>query len=217
MSRKPDTTIIGKTFNNLKVLELTDQRSSQNRVLYKCQCLLCGNERLVPRAELVRGDVKDCGCSRHSPKVSLVGQLFGSLYVEDTVVVNRKLKYRCRCNLCGRETIVSPQDLKRGKSKTCGNHNKGETACLKKTFVAGTAPCKLIDTEKTRSTNTSGVTGVYYDKRRDKWVAEIMFKKEKYFLGRFDDKQEAIDARKKAEEQIFGAFLAWYEDYKGRV
>lgn len=214
MPRKPDTTIIGKTFNNLKVIELTDQKGHQNRPLYKCQCLLCGNERLVIRGDIVRGDIKDCGCSRHKPKNNLVGKMFGELYVEDTKIINNQLKYLCRCNLCGRETLVLPQALKEGRTKTCGNHNKDETAYIKKTYVAGTAPCKLINTDKTRSTNTSGVTGVSYDKSRNKWAAEIMFKKKKYYLGRFENKDDAVIARKQAEKEIFGEFLKWYEEYK---
>ncbi|MDE6148536.1 MAG: hypothetical protein K2F81_00355, partial [Ruminococcus sp.] len=32
-------------------------------------------------------------------------------------------------------------------------------------------------------TNTSGVTGVYYDKRRNKWAANITFNGRKIFLG----------------------------------
>ena len=207
MPRKPDTTIIGKTFNNIKVLELSDQKGHQNRALYKCQCLLCGNERLAERGEIVRGDIKDCGCSRHKPKNNLVGRTFGELYVEDTRVVNNKLKYLCRCNLCGREILVFPQALVKGANKTCGNHNKGETAYIKKTYIAGTAPCKLINTDKLRATNTSGITGVCYDKSRKKWVAEIMFRKKKYYLGRFDNIEDAITARKKLKMKYLVVFL----------
>lgn len=215
--RKPDTTIIGKVYNNLKILDISTQRNKQNRTLYKCQCLLCGNERLATKSDIIRGDVKDCGCSRHKPKVSLVNQTFGDLYVESTQVINNKLKYLCRCNLCGREVLISPEKLRNGNSKTCGNHNKGETAYIRKTFVAGTAPCKLANTDKVRSTNTSGVTGVYYDKSRNKWTAEIMFQKKKYYLGRFSDKEQAIAVRRSAEKEIFGSFLEWYEEYKNKI
>lgn len=84
---------------------------------------------------------------------------------------------------------------------------------MKELFVDGTAPCKL-DGSKIRSTNTSGTTGVWFDKSRGKWSAEIMFKKKKYFLGRYDKKEDAIAIRKVAEEEIFGSFLEWYENNK---
>ena len=67
---------------------------------------------------------------------------------------------------------------------------------------------------KIRKTNTSGTTGVWFDSTRQMWTAEIMFKKKKYMLGRYKDKQEAIKARKIAEEKIFGEFLEWYKQNK---
>ena len=48
---------------------------------------------------------------------------------------------------------------------------------------------------------------IHLDKGRKKWVAEIMFRKKKYNLGRFDNIEDAITARKKAKNEIFGSFL----------
>lgn len=108
------------------------------------------------------------------------------------------------------QTRVLYDDLVSGKVQSCG--------CLKlehikKLYVDGTAPCKL-NGENIRSTNTSGVTGVWFDKTREKWCAEIMFKKKKYYLGRYEKKEDAIAIRKIAEEEIFGSFLEWYEKNK---
>ena len=47
--------------------------------------------------------------------------------------------------------------------------------------------------------NKSGVVGVSWDKQRDKWGASIKLKDKKLHLGRFDTKEEAIQARKEAE------------------
>lgn len=60
-------------------------------------------------------------------------------------------------------------------------------------------------------TNTSGVRGVYYNPKRSKWIAQIMFKKKCYYLGGFDRLEDAAKAREVAEEKLFGDFLAWYE------
>lgn len=54
--------------------------------------------------------------------------------------------------------------------------------------------------------NKSGVTGVYYDKARNKWAAHITFNGRKIFLGRFQDKEDAIKARMSKEYELFGAF-----------
>ena len=49
------------------------------------------------------------------------------------------------------------------------------------------------------STNTSGVTGVSWNTRQEKWSAEIMVNGEAIFLGRVTNKAEAIKLRKAAE------------------
>lgn len=48
--------------------------------------------------------------------------------------------------------------------------------------------------------NTSGFTGVSWDKRVNKWVAEIKINYKRYRLGFFDNKEDAIRAREIAAE-----------------
>jgi hypothetical protein len=47
--------------------------------------------------------------------------------------------------------------------------------------------------------NTSGVTGVNWDKQTNKWRAEIMVNRKGIKLGRFTELQDAIQVRKQAE------------------
>lgn len=47
--------------------------------------------------------------------------------------------------------------------------------------------------------NTSGVTGVWFDKKNNKWCAEIKRNNKKIWLGRYKTKEEAIQVRKIAE------------------
>jgi len=60
-------------------------------------------------------------------------------------------------------------------------------------------------------TNTSGVRGVYYNKKRHKWIAQIMFQQKCYYLGGYDQIDDAAEARAEAEEKLFGDFLKWYD------
>ena len=41
----------------------------------------------------------------------------------------------------------------------------------------------MLRPELMYKTNTSGVRGVYYNKKRNKWIAQIMFKQKCYYLG----------------------------------
>lgn len=50
-----------------------------------------------------------------------------------------------------------------------------------------------------RVDNTSGVSGVIWDKRDQKWRAQIRVNRKNIYLGLFTDKSEAISARKAAE------------------
>jgi len=54
---------------------------------------------------------------------------------------------------------------------------------------------------KMMSNNKSGVTGVYRDSSRRKWVAEIRINRKTVHLGRFDDVLSAKAARAKAERK----------------
>lgn len=56
------------------------------------------------------------------------------------------------------------------------------------------------------SSNTSGVTGVFFDKARDKWVASITHEHNRILIGRFSDKEDAIAARLAKESELFNEF-----------
>lgn len=53
--------------------------------------------------------------------------------------------------------------------------------------------------------NTSGVTGVSYNKREDRWVAHIGINNEKY-QKRFVNFEDAVKQRKEWEEKYFGEY-----------
>lgn len=57
-----------------------------------------------------------------------------------------------------------------------------------------------------QSNNTSGIVGVSWDKSRNKWEAHIKINKKKLHLGRFKNKEDAINARKEAEIKYFGEY-----------
>lgn len=58
--------------------------------------------------------------------------------------------------------------------------------------------------------NKSGVTGVGWNKQKNKWCAQIKISKRHIHLGLFDNIEDAIKARKEAEIKYFGEYT-----YKG--
>lgn len=63
---------------------------------------------------------------------------------------------------------------------------------------------KSLLEKKLPSNNTSGILGVYFIKKKSKWLSEICFKRKKYYLGEYKNKEEAIKARLKAELEFYG-------------
>lgn len=54
--------------------------------------------------------------------------------------------------------------------------------------------------------NTSGVTGVGWYKKYNKWRARIDVNKKSILLGYFDTYEEAVESRRKAEIKYFGEY-----------
>lgn len=59
---------------------------------------------------------------------------------------------------------------------------------------------------KIHTNNTSGVTGVSFDKARNKWKAFASQQNKFVFIGRFDSKRAAINARVECASKLYGSF-----------
>jgi hypothetical protein len=59
---------------------------------------------------------------------------------------------------------------------------------------------------KLSSNNTSGTTGVHFNKLSGKWVVTIYINRKRIHLGYYFDKNEAIVVRKAAEKKYYGEF-----------
>ena len=59
--------------------------------------------------------------------------------------------------------------------------------------------------------NSSGVRGVYWQKKQQRWIAQIMFKGKMIYLGSYNTIGEAAIARKRGEQKYFGEFLEEYD------
>jgi hypothetical protein len=57
-----------------------------------------------------------------------------------------------------------------------------------------------------RVDNTSGVIGVGFDRRREKWFAVIKADKERFWLGYYQSYEAAVAARKGAEALLHGTY-----------
>ena len=139
----------------------------------------------------------------------MIGKRFGKLLVIDFAPKRKNHSmWLCRCD-CGREVVKRGSNLTSGHTKSCGCNAAPH---LHRKKVAGTF-LDSLESVAVAKDNTSGVRGVCWDKRSQKWVARISRQGKSHYLGSFVDKADAIKARKQGEE-LYKEFLANYYQEK---
>ena len=73
-------------------------------------------------------------------------------------------------------------------------------------YVDGTQISR-IKSDKLIATNTSGARSVYLERKTGKWRARLRFKGKTYNFGTYANFDDAVKARKEAEQLIYGEFL----------
>lgn len=200
-------------------LLLLERKRENNRTFYYCRCS-CGNEKWI-RADKIKGETANCGCERKYKFMDLTNKKFGMLTALEVVgnTKNNGYLWRCKCD-CGNFKNVPVSTLTAGTTISCGclQKSKAKESITKankkfreKYLIKGTN-ISYLNREKVIKSNTSGVTGVTFNKREGLWVAYIGFKKERYYLGYFKNKEDAIKAREEAEEKIFKPIIEKYID-----
>lgn len=210
----------GDVFYSLKVVENIGSKPyyGGNATFYLCECLKCGNTIEVPRPYLGKS-IKDCGCGKSEPRKKIeIGSKFNHLEV---IGIGKHVKgkgyyYICQCD-CPKHTIleVRRDGLISGDTTSCGCvrdslFRENVKKAYKKNFVNDTSIPKIAY-DTLQKNNTSGCTGVYWHKRHSKWAARIIFQGKNYSLGYYNDKKQAIAARKSAENELHKDFFEWYE------
>lgn len=151
--------------------------------------------------------------------IDLTGQKFNRLIVLERVnnKTGNRYKWKCQCE-CGSITLVDPKNLKNEHTKSCGCLQKESTSYplevaqdkyKDKYIIENTNIAKISQVELNRN-NKSGYAGVHFHKQSQLWEARIQFQGKRYYLGRYEDKEDAIKARKEAENQYHKEFLEWY-------
>jgi hypothetical protein len=75
--------------------------------------------------------------------------------------------------------------------------NRVQTDNREANLLAATSAANMKNLPMPRH-NTSGITGVHWDRARNRWIAAIQVAGRSRHLGRFDDINDAIEAREVA-------------------
>lgn len=126
---------------------------------------------------------------------------------------NRRALWLCKCD-CGNDFIAAVIDLRAGRVKSCGCYHAAGTQAAKKSDKVGGTSLGHIKKLTVFKNSRSGVRGVSWDSRAQKWRATIKFKGKQKYLGLFDRIEDAKAARREAEKELYGGFLEEMDERK---
>ena len=219
--------------------------SGYREVQWYCRCD-CGNFVIVTGKRLRSGNTKSCGCLfkeiasswlKKKNKYDLESKEYGIGYTSNTnepfyfdLEDYDKIKNYCWFK-SNKGYVVTSVYMGNNKNKTLGlhslvmdasddiyvdhiRHNKLDNRKSELRFI------NSVNNErnsKLSKNNTSGVTGVTWHSRDNVWQARIKVNYKYIHLGYFDKFEDAVAARKQAEEKYFGEYSYDNSMKKGSV
>ena len=174
----PKQDITGKRYGRLIAIEFKHFDKRFNDCwLFRCDC---GSEKVMPAAHVKWSGVRSCGCLKREHIKSLrrqdiAGQKYGRLTAINSIErhdVSGSIIWECRCE-CGNTVFYSVNRLKQGRTKSCGclsAESRGASSENRSDTAEETTLSALVASKELRTDNTSGHTGVCYDKRRNNGV-----------------------------------------------
>jgi len=214
--------VVGERFGRLVVLEENHTPGTNRRVNCECDCGEIKTAILL--SHLRSGKIVSCGCYR----VERVREVNKELNTRHGMYGTRP--YRIWDGIMDR-TIRCRQEHRdwesyAGRGITCDDKWKtfegfwedmeegySENLELDRINVNGNYTkdnCRWADkavqafNKRKLKRNTSGRTGVVWDKNKSKWIATISKGGVAYYLGLFSDFQDAVKARQEGELKYYG-------------
>ena len=223
--------LTGQRFGKLVVL-YRGLNDKTGHVRWHCKCD-CGTECLVYKDALLNGGQVSCGCynkekskgiikERQTNKYDLSGE-YGIGYTHnnnkefyfDLEDYNKIKGYCWREDINGyivankqyREMILLHRLIMNAENQNVDvDHIKHNLYDNRKSELRIVKHADNLKNQKINVRNTSGITGVSFNKRDKDWEAYITFNKNHIHLGHYKNFDDAVKARRDAEEKYFGEY-----------
>ncbi len=183
----------------------------KGRAYYKCLCD-CGNIKEIRRDGLISGNIKSCGClnrknyTKHGRSRTLEYKSWQSMLERcNNPKKDNYNRYGGRgITVCGRWYVFKnffkdmgkrPKDLTLERIDNDGNYEPSNCKWATRTAQ--------MRNRRLQKTNTTGINGVGWVKKRKKYRVNIRANNKRYFIGEFNALEQAIKARKQAEEKYW--------------
>ena len=217
--------LTGQRFGRLAVTGAIKRMPKGKYFVNHWECICdCGKTAYVRQDCLTSGNSKSCGCvaAEKSKARAIHGQWNSRQYKVWTSMVQRctNPKDKGYPEYGGRGiTVCERWRSYKNFLEDMGQRPKGGTIDrIDNNGNYEPGNCRwATQSEQNRNTrrhrnNSSGVTGVDFDKSRRKYRAQFRVDGRNIMLGRFDTVEEAAEARREAEIQYWGHERVNYED-----
>ena len=227
--------LTGRVFEKLTVIKRVEN-DKDGHLMWLCQCDCCGENSLkvVYGFNLKNGNTQSCGClqreiigefNKETKKkyntYDLTGE-YGIGYTEegeefyfdledydkikDYYWFKNKDEY-IRTRLDENSSLFMHRLVTNCPDDMEVDHEFHDTWDNRKEFLRIVTRSQNEMNKDLKSTNTSGVTGVSWSKRNEKWRPYISINGKQTGLGYYDDFDEAVQVRKEAE-------IEYYKEYR---
>lgn len=146
----------------------------------------------------------------------LSGRRFGLLTAQYPTEQRDKrgsVYWHCVCD-CGNTIEVSAAALVQGINRSCGClKNKNQQAISNRRHLVDGTCVEVLEKRKKRRDNASGFRGVFHLQNSNKYRVDIGFKGKRYYVGLFDDYNDAVHARLQAEDLIHNGFIKVWKEW----
>lgn len=209
----------GMKFGRLTILQRIPNLPNSRVTRWQCKCE-CGNIVEVNRNNLLHGHSLSCGCLAKENVAKRCKKYNSYICIGYTANTKQPFIIDCEdyenikeyCWSENKDGYIISRDKATGRNiflhrkiiKSKGmidhiNRNKKDNRKINLRIVTPQQNCM---NRGLQSNNKSGVSGIYYDKNRKRWVAHLTLNGKKHFK-RFKTMNEAITCRKQYEEQYF--------------
>lgn len=190
---------------------------------FLCKCD-CGKEVTVVIGNLRSGNTRSCGCDQARQRKLKYGLCGGSVHHKREYCSWKHMLGRCydpkeagyesyggvgvkvcdRWNPSKGGSFSNFYEDMGDRPEGCTLHRVNSVKLYSKdTCIWADLSHQAFDTKQSKR-NTSGRTGVQWDKEKNKWYATICVKRNVKFLGYYEDFEGAVAAREAAELEHFG-------------
>ena len=218
--------LTGKKYGRLTVINRVDDYISpkgQIKPRWKCQCE-CGNYSIVDSRQLRNGKVVSCGCYGREQTIKALKkyntyELCGNYYIGyddnnqkfyfDKDDYDKVKNYYWRVEPSTNYVSCSTANIRLHELIM---DSKGTGLLVDHIHGAKTrndnrkCNLRLSTTQQNNYNKDYGEAGVTYNSKQKKWISQIKVNKKQIIIGKYDTKEQAIKARKEAENEYYGDF-----------